>query len=315
MGGLLLAAAAIVMLTVAWKNPLPFGTPGFWTIAKLRADALIVIAVVAVAQGVATVCFQTVTNNRILTPSIMGFESLYRVVQTTAVFVLGAAGATFISGTVQFIGQIILMVVFATILYGLLLTGRRGNLNITLLVGLVLGGGLASLATFMERLLTPTEFDILLARQIASIANADTAKLGIAVPVVALVSIALFAQSRALNVLALGRQTAIGLGVNHQRMTIEVLVLVSILIAVSTALIGPMTFYGFLVAMLTYQLADTFDHRLLLPMAGLMGFVIFAGAHFVLKRIFYAEGSVGIIIEVVGGTVFLLYLLRKGRLA
>ncbi len=309
------AALAIIAITMGWKNPLPVGTRGFWVIAKIRSDALVVIAVVAVAQATATVAFQTVTNNRILTPSIIGFESLYQLIQTAAIFFLGVAGATAVGGTLQFVGQIIVMVLFATVLYGLLLTGRRGNLHITLLVGLVLGGGLNALSTFMQTLLDPAEFDVLTARQVGSIANADGSKLYIAIPTVIVCAGLLYLFSRKLNVLALGRDTAMNLGVDHRRFMIIVLILVAVLVSVSTALIGPMTFFGFLVAMLTYQLADTFDHRLLFPMAALVGFVVFAGSHFVLKRIFYAEGSVSIIIELIGGAAFLLYILRKGRLA
>ena len=42
--------------------------------------------------------------------------------------------------------------------------------------------------------------------------------------------------------------------------------------------------------------------------------MVLSGSYFVLKNFFYAEGSVGIIIEVVGGSFFLAYILRKGRL-
>jgi iron complex transport system permease protein len=212
------------------------------------------------------------------------------------------------------VGQIVLMVTFACVLYGLLLTGKRADLHVTLLIGLVLGGGLAALASFMERLLEPSEFDILLARQIASISNADTSKLGIAIPLVVACSVAMFLFSGKLNVLALGRETAVNLGLHHQRFVIGVLILVSILISVSTALIGPMTFFGFLVATLAYQLAGTHDHRLLLPVGVLLGFVVLAGAYFVMNHVFYAQGVVSILIELIGGTVFLVVILRKGRL-
>ncbi|MGO1319874.1 MAG: iron chelate uptake ABC transporter family permease subunit [Galactobacter sp.] len=312
---LVLLAVAIVVLTMTYKNPMPYGTKGFWIISKMRVTALGVIFVVAIAQAVATIAFQTVTNNRILTPSIMGFESLYRLVQTIAVVILGTTGGAYLSGTWQFLGQIVVMVIFACLLYGFLLTGKRADLHVTLLIGLVLGGGLASVATFMEQLLDPAEFDILLARQIASVGSADTTKLSIAVPLVVGCAVLMFFFSKRLNVLALGRDTAVNLGLHHQRFTIAVLVLVAILVSVSTALIGPMTFFGFLIAMLTYQLADTFDHRLLFPMAAVLGFVVFAGAYFILKHVFPAEGSVSIIIELVGGLAFLLYILRKGRLA
>ena len=47
----------------------------------------------------------------------MGFESLYRLVQTSAVYFLGAAGITFLTGPGQFLLQIALMVAFAAVLY------------------------------------------------------------------------------------------------------------------------------------------------------------------------------------------------------
>lgn len=307
-------AVLITFGSLAYENPMPVGSRGFWLIAEMRTTNLVVVLIVAFCQAIATVAFQTVTNNRILTPSIMGFESLYRVVQTGAVFFIGAAGLVAVTGLWQFLLQIALMVGFAAALYGWLLAGRGGNLQVTLLVGIVLGGGLGGLATFMQRLLTPSEFDILTARLIGSIANADTSYLGVSIVLAGTAGGLLWAKAGTLNVLSLGRETAVNLGVNHRRQLIIVLLLVSVLMAVSTALVGPMTFLGFLVAMIAYQLADTYDHRLVFPIAWLTGFVVLAGSHFVLKHLFYAEGSVGIIMEVVGGTFFLVYILRKGRL-
>ena len=104
------------------------------------------------------------------------------------------------------------------------------------------------------------------------------------------------------------------LGLNYKGELLKVLFFVSILMAVSVSMIGPMVFLGFLVAMLAYQFADTFDHKRLFPMAALIGFVVLGGAYFVMKNIFYAEGVVSIIIEIVGGGAFLLVILRKGRL-
>lgn len=314
LGTLAFLTVAITYGLLGWQNPLPFGTPGFWRIAKLRATSLVIIVIVAFCQATATVAFHTVTNNRIITPSIMGFESLYRVVQTGAVFLFGIAGATMVQGLGQFMGQVAVMVAFSALLYGWLLTGKYANLHIMLLVGIILGGGLGSLATFMQRMLTPTEFDVLTARLIGSISNADATYLGFSIPLAAVAGGLLWLGARRLNVMALGRETSVNLGVDHRRHTIVVLLLVSVLMAISTSLVGPMTFFGFLVAMLAYQLADTHDHRFTFPMAWLTGIVTLGGAYFVLKNIFYAQGAVGIIIEIVGGSFFLVYILRKGRL-
>lgn len=318
--GVLVIAALVVAALVfgfgylALDNPMPLGSEGFWIIAKLRVTTLVVMVLVAFCQALGTVAFQTVTANRIITPSIMGFESLYRAIQTTAVYVLGVAGVTALQGTAQFVLQVAAMMGLSALLYGWLLSGRYANMQIMLLIGIVIGGGLGAVSTFLQRMLTPSEFDVLTARMFGSVANADPSQLPVAIPLVVVAGAVLLLRSRRLNVVALGREQATNLGLDHRRETILVLLMVSVLMAVSTAMIGPMTFFGFLVATLAYQIADTHDHRVVLPVAFLTAFVVLSGGYFVMKNVFYAQGLVSIIIELVGGVVFLAVILRKGRL-
>ncbi|WP_394213907.1 iron chelate uptake ABC transporter family permease subunit [Brachybacterium vulturis] len=299
---------------LAVDNPMPTGSRGFWLIAEMRATSLVVMAVVAFCQAVATITFMTVTGNRIITPSIMGFESLYTVIQTGAVYLLGVAGVVALQGTGQFLLQVAVMVGFSVLLYGWLLRGRYANIQVMLLVGIIIGGGMGAVSTFMQRLLTPSEFDVLTARLFGSVQNASAEYLPFAIPLVLGAGVLIWLNARQLNVISLGRDVCINVGVDHGRQTIYMLVLVSILMAVSTALVGPMTFFGFLVATLTFQLAGTHDHRLLLPVGVLTGFVVLAGAYFVMNHLFAAQGVVSIIIELVGGSVFLLVIMRRGRL-
>lgn len=306
-----LACAAGILL---WGNPMPFGSDGFFRIVNMRAATIVVIAIVVVCQTLATISFQTVTNNRIITPSIMGFESLYIAVQTSAVFFLGITGVTAVQGIGQYLLQVALMVGFSLALYGWLLSGKHGNIQVMLLVGIIIGGGLGSVSTFMQRLLSPSEFDVLSARLFGSIANADSSYFVVAIPLMLLSGGGLIYKCKKLNVVALGKDTTTNLGLNHKREVMQVLFLVSVLMAVTTSMVGPMTFLGFLIATLAYQLAGTYDHRFVFPIGIAAGFAILAGAYFVLKNIFYAEGAVSIIIEAVGGTAFLIMILRKGRL-
>lgn len=311
---LIIAAILLTFGLLSWNNPLPFGSTGYWRIATMRANSIIVMALVAICQAYATVTFQTVTSNRIITPSIMGFEALYVAVNTATVFFLGYAGLSLMEGPRAFAAQVALMMVFSGLLYVWLLSGKLGNLHVMLLVGIILGGGLRSLASFMQRLLTPSEFDILTAKLFGNVSNAHTDNLPYVIPITIAAALFLQSRSRRLNVLALGRDTATNLGINHQRDTIITLFTVSLLMAMTTSLVGPMTFLGFLIATLTYQLCDTYDHKFQLPMAALVGYVVLVGSYFIMRNIFYAEGAVTIIIELVGGTTFLFFIMRKGRL-
>lgn len=311
---LVLVSIGSTLGILMWGNKAAPGTRAFDLILEMRSSSLIVIAVVAFCQAFATVSFQTATGNRIITPSIMGFEALYTVIQTATVFFLGAAGLTFFAGGAQFFIQAGAMVLFATLLYTWLLSGRLGSIHIMLLVGVVIGGGLGSLSSFMQRVMDPNEFDLLTARLFGNIGNADTDNLKYVIPIVAVTGLVIWLRARRMNLVALGADVTNNLGLRHRREVMLSLFLVAVLMSMTTSLIGPMTFLGFLVATLAYSATDTYDHRLVLPVAFLIGYAILSTAYFVLRHVFYAQGAVTVIIELVGGIVFLFVVMRKGRL-
>jgi iron complex transport system permease protein len=305
-------AVAAALSILVYGNPAPRGSSGYWVIVESRLASVGTILVVAFCQGVATVVFHTVTNNRILTPSILGFDALYRVIQTALVFAFGAGTLAATDGLGKVALQSLLMIGFASVLYGWLFTGTKANLHLLLLVGIVLGMGFGALSTFMQRLLTPSEFDILSARLFGNISASDASYLPWGALVCLAVGAVLWRRRHVLDVVALGRETATSLGVRHQREVLLVLVLVAVLISVSTSLVGPMTFFGFVVAMLTYQVVGTSQHALTLPMVVAVSTATLLTAYFVLRHVFYAAGLISVIIELGGGLIFLVYLLRKG---
>lgn len=308
-----LGALAAFGLAV-YDIPVAVTSSSFIPLVKRRLTAIIAMLIAAVCQSLATVAFQTGTNNRIITPSLLGFESLYSAIQTGTMFFFGTTAFLEFTGVGPFLLQVAAMILLCLILYGWLLSGKYGNLQLMLLVGVIIGSGLKSLSSFMRRLLAPSEYDILQARLFGSVANADAEYFPIAIPIVAVAAVLILVYSRRLNVLALGRDASTSLGVSHQRGTIYILVLVSVLMSVSTALIGPLTFYGFLVAALTYQAVPSYDHKYIFPMALAIGFLVLAGAYFFMYNVFRAQGVVAIIIEMFGGIAFLIVLLRKGSL-
>ncbi len=299
---------------MVYNNPVPMDSPSFIPVVRRRMVALIAMAIAAICQSLSTVAFQSITNNKVITPSLLGFEALYTTIQTSTMFFFGAKVLLRFSGIESFIFQVIAMVLMCLILYGWLLSGKYGDLQLMLLVGIIIGTGLRSLSTFMRRLLAPSEFDILQARLFGSVNNADSDYFIIAIPIVIIASILLLAHSKKLNVVSLGKDVSTSLGVNHKSTVIYTLVLVSILMSVSTALVGPLTFFGFLVATLSYQAAETYDHRYVLPMAIAIAFLVLTGAYFIMNHVFNAQGVVSIIIEMFGGITFLILILRKGTL-
>jgi len=315
---MLIALIALGLLSsyglLVYNNPVPIASPSFIPVVRRRMVAIVAMIIAAVCQSLSTVAFQSITNNKVITPSLLGFEALYSTIHTSTMFFLGAGAFISLAGIGSFLFQVVVMVMMCLILYGWLLSGKYGDLQLMLLVGVIIGTGLRSLSSFMRRLLAPSEFDILQAKLFGSVNNADSKYFIVAIPIVIIAAVLLLAHSKNLNVVSLGKDVSTSLGVNHKAKVIYTLVLVSILMSISTALVGPLTFFGFLVATLSYQAAGTYDHRYLFPMALALGFLIITGAYFFMYHIFNAQGVVSVIIEMFGGITFLIVVLRRGTL-
>jgi iron complex transport system permease protein len=276
-----------------------------------RFTMLGAMVVAAFTQGVGTVLFHTVTGNRILTPSIVGFDSLYVLMQTVTVFLFGGTVISTTEGIPKMLAQTALMVAFAAILYRWLFSGRFGSLMLLLLMGVVLGLAFESISNFLQRLLSPTEYDVLSTQLFGRISDVNPEYLPLAFGVCAVVGVIVWRRRHVLDVLLLGRDQATSLGISHTRELTLMLVLVAVLIAFSTALVGPLTFFGFVIATIAYQIAGDWRHRWTLPTAVLLGLGTLAAGQLVLRHVLQSNGMLTVIIEFAGGIAFLLLLLRR----
>ncbi len=285
------------------------GNWGF--VLPYRGRKLLGLLLVGYAVAVSTVLFQTVTSNRILTPSIMGFDALYVLIQTAIMFFLGTAVFALMDTHLRFALEVLAMVGFSAALFHWLFTRAQRSLHLLVLIGIICGVFFRSVASFMQRLLDPNAFQVLQDSFFASFSGIDNTLLGVSWALVAGVSLVLWRIGHCFDVLALGRDTAINLGVDHRRRVVVILALVSVLVAVSTALVGPITFFGLLVASLAHGLLRSSRHRYLLPAAVLLAVICLVGGQTVLERVFAFDTALSIIIEFVGGLAFI-YLVIRG---
>jgi iron complex transport system permease protein len=284
---------------------------GRWDfVLPFRGAKVAAMVAVAYAIAVSTVLFQTVTANRILTPSIMGFDSLYLLLQTCLVFFSGAGMSARLSPQLEFGVNVGLMTVLCALLFRWLFTGASRSIHLLVLAGIVFGLLFRSLSNFMGRLLDPDSFTIVADAMFASFNAIDTTLLAVSGAIIGLSSLAVWRLTPRLDVLALGREVAISLGVDHRRSITLVLMLVAILVSVSTALVGPVTFFGLMVANLAYLLVGRHEHRYILPAAVLLAVISLVGGQLILERLFAFNTALSIIIEFVGGLVFIVLLVR-----
>jgi iron complex transport system permease protein len=307
---LVLAALAVVAVGAY----LLIDVRGSWAFAlRLRWWTVLTMLLVGYAVAVSTVLFQTVTTNRILTPSIMGFDALYALIQTALVAALGAASLTRVPTAAQFALEVGLMVGFSLLLFRRLFGAHARDLHLLVLVGIVLGVMFRSLSSFVQRLLDPNEFYVLQNRLFATFSGVDHTLLTVSALAVAGATVALWRLRATFDVLALGRDMAVSLGVDHRRAVLRILVIVAVLVSVSTALVGPITFFGLLVANLAYRVVGTDRHRATLPAAVLLAVVCLAGGQAVLQHGLGLDTTLAVVIEFVGGLVFLVMLVRRVR--
>ncbi len=300
---LLALLACVIFMTINAR-----GNWGF--VLPFRGTKLLALVLIAYAIAVSTVLFQTVTNNRILTPSIMGFDALYVLIQTILVFMAGSSVGLLDPG-VKFALETLAMVTFATALNLWLFSGRVRSLHLMVLVGIIFGVLFRSIANFLQRLIDPNAFVVLQDSMFASFNTFDRDLMGIAALTIIVSSLLGLKLLHTLDVLALGRETAVNLGVAHRRTVMFILMLVAVLVSVSTALVGPVTFFGLLVANLAYVLIGSHKHVFILPAAILLAIISLVGGQVIVEQVFGLNTSLSIIIEFIGGLVFI-FLILKG---
>ncbi len=278
-----------------------------------RAIKVAAMALTGIAIAYSTVIFQTITHNRILTPSIMGLDSLYLLLQTVLVFFLGSSHMLIANPHWNFILSVLAMVVFALLLYRFLFQSGKRPIYFLLLVGIILGTFFSSVTTFLQVMIDPNEFMSIQDKMFASFNNVNGDLVWWAFGMIIITLIIGWKYLNELDVLSLGRDIAINLGVPYDHLVRRMLILSTVLIAVSTALVGPITFFGLIVANLSYEFFKTYKHSVLIVGAGLLSIVALVGGQWIVERVFTFSTTLSVIINFIGGIYFIYLLLKESR--
>lgn len=126
-------------------------------------------------------------------------------------------------------------------------------------------------------------------------------------------SFLLFAANRYLDVLHLGGDHATNLGISLNTFQLILLFLISLLTGTATALVGPITFLGFIVANISYQLMPTYRHSYLFPTAILLGVIFLVGSQFLVEHVFQLKTTVSVVTQFIGGLYFIWKIIHERR--
>ncbi len=300
-----MAVIALAVVFLFFRSGLDFDYVIPKRLARLAA---MVIGGVCIAWS--SIVFQTLTGNRILTPAIMGYEAVYLLLQSVMILALGTQSLVLLGPNGNFLISVLVMLAYSWILHRWLFRHGRQNVYFLLLVGLVLTMVIGTFTQFVQLKTSPGEFSILLGFTQASFGKAEPAQLLASAAVVAAVCLAGRPQLPTLDVLSLGRDQAMSLGVDHPRAVQLHLALIAVLVAVSTSLLGPTAFMGIFVANTAYALARTRRHRITLPTGCAIAVGMFILAQLAVEHIFNYKTTVGILVNLVCGGWFLALMAR-----
>lgn len=307
-------AILVALAVAAMIAYLTLNAGGHWDfILAFRGRTLVALILVSVAIGTSSVVFQTITENRILTPQIMGFDSLYELIQTGLVFVLGSTAVNALAGMPRFGIEVAVMLVLSLGLFWWLFGGNRRDVVLLVLVGIVFGTFFRSISTFLQRVIDPNESLIVTDRLFASFTAVDEQILPLAVILIVVSTAGVWMLRRRLDVIALGPSLAVAVGLNHRVTVLTLLSLSAVQVAVSTALVGPVLFFGLIASNVAYHLVKSTKHSIVLPTASLVGIILLIGAQALLQHGFGLNTVLSVIIEFAGGLLFIVLLLKGQR--
>ena len=278
-----------------------------------RIPKLIVIALTAFSIGSASIVFQSVINNTIVTPCLLGMDALYTLVHTLVYFFAGAASVLVTNKQIAFSVDLAIMAVVGMVIYSYMFKKTGSNVLYVILIGTVLTSLFSSLQSTMTRMMDPNAYDTLLTTLVASFDNANTSLIVFSAVVLFLVALFFWKDLRLLDALTLGKDKAVNLGIDYDRSIRRLLFAVTLYMTVATALVGPLAFLGLIIANLSRQLMQTYRHSLLISASVLFGMIVLLGGQFLVERIFSYNIPVSVFITTGGGIYFLYLLLVKRK--
>ncbi|KSV59847.1 iron chelate uptake ABC transporter family permease subunit [Acetivibrio ethanolgignens] len=302
--------AVILYMTVNVR----FDKPKLFAYAmELRSVKITVMLLVAFAIGAASLVFQSIINNTIVTPCLLGMNSLYSLIHTAVAFFLGTGSILVQNEKLAFAVDLGIMGSAATFIYSYMFKKTKYNVLYVLLIGTVLTSFFSSIQSSLVRAMDPNEYETLLTALVASFNNINEEILLFSALLMAAVVFALRKDLAVLDVITLGKDQAINLGIDYDKVIRHLLLGVVLFISIATALVGPVSFLGLIIANLARQIFKTYRHSQLILAASLIGMLLLIAGQLIVEQFYAYAIPISVFISTGGGLYFLYLLFAQRR--
>lgn len=274
----------------------------FQIIYNLRLPRTLLGALVGAALAVAGVILQAVMRNPLASPGIIGVSSGAGVAAVTALMIFPALSGWLIP--IAFAGA------FVTAMAVYLLAWKRGVEPVRLLLAGVAVSSLLGAMSTAIMLFNSEKVAGILDFAIGSLSTRSWPQLELVAPYIIAGLAVAFIIAPKLNVLGLGDEIAVGLGMNVERMRLGFIALAALLAAAAVSVAGLLGFVGLIAPHIVRMLIGG-DSKFLIPGAAVFGAVLVVGSDTAGRVVIAPEElPLGIIMALLGPPFFL-WLLRR----
>ena len=295
------------------RSSVPIDAPGQGPLHDivwlLRMPRILMAACIGAGLATSGVIMQAIVKNPLADPYILGVSSGASLGATAAILLgIGVSlGENFV-GISAFIGAfaISLAIVFIANM------GGRANAVKLLLAGMALSAVCSAFSSFIVYFANDKDgIQSITYWLMGSMAGAKWSTLQVMIPMSIVIPLFFYTQSKILNLMLLGDDTAITLGVDLHRYRQTYLLVSALLVGFAVYAAGMIGFVGLIVPHVSRMLVGA-DHRRLLPIAALSGAIFLVWAD-VLCRIIIpqTELPIGILISMIGAPCFIYLMVKR----
>ena len=275
----------------------------------LRLPRLVLAALVGMGLSVCGVIMQAVVKNPLADPYILGISSGASLGATAAILLgIGVAWGENFVGIAAFIGA------FAMSLGVLFISnlGGRSNSVKLLLGGMALSAVCGAFSSFIVYFANNKEgMQTIAYWMMGSFAGAKWETLAVIAPIVVLAVLFFWSQSRMLNLMLLGDESALTLGTDLHIYRQIYLLVSSLIVGFVVYAAGMVGFVGLVVPHVIRMLVGT-DHKKLIPVSAMTGAVFLVIADGLCRVIIpRTELPIGILISLIGAPCFVYLMIKK----
>ncbi len=278
-----------------------------------RASKLILMVLVGTTIGIAAVLFQTITNNRILTPGVLGVDSIYMFFNLLLLYVAKDLSIFATHYYLYFFSVTALTLGSSYVLYKAIFGKENRKIDEIILIGVVFGTLLKGISSFLQIMLDPNQFSLLQDLSFASINNTDVRLIYITAPILMLICFVVIREFHVLDIMLLGKDQSINLGIDYDKKVKLLFFIVIALTSITTALIGPLVFFGVAIVNIAREMVTSYKHKELVLFTSILGTFILILGQFIIERILDMAVPIGVLIGFFSGIYFFILLIKENK--